>query len=318
MSRWLSAGAWMLLTLALGAGCTHAPEHPVDTPPPLTLTTSAPSPSPSPTLTPTPTDTPIPTNTPTPTHTPTPTPFPPDPAWTTLLPGVERRDMNVVEPRTTTTITLNMVRLDPNLIDLRVHFQPGRANTLPGWWYETGALVVVNGGFFTGDFDSQGRTFVEGVEYGQWMGYEDRSSLAGFFTVREGRVAIMPVGREVEPPGTHDFDYATESYPMLLLPGAVPAYTEEETGRVTRRTVAALDEGGRVIFLVIRDPGASLSGLSRLLADLDELHLDVALALDGGRSSGLEVCAGPEHSRWEPVSFLPIVIAAYPREQAEE
>jgi len=40
----------------------------------------------------------------------------------------------------------------------------------------------------------------------------------------------------------------------------------------------------------------------------------VALNLDGGKSSGMEVRAGPEHTHWEAETVLPIVIVAYPKE----
>jgi uncharacterized protein YigE (DUF2233 family) len=221
--------------------------------------------------------------------------------------------MVVIEPRTGAEVRLHMVRLDPALIDFRVHYVPRQANTVSGWQEETGAWVVVNGGFFDGEFYSEGTTFVDGQEYGVASGSEEKISVGGIFGVKDGEVSIVPLGREPDPPGTYDFDYATEAYPMLLMPGGVPSYGEE-TGHAAERTVVGMDESGRVIFIVIREALFTLYGLSRTLAELDELDLDVALNLDGGKSSGMEVWAGPEHTHWDALTVLPIVIAAYPEE----
>lgn len=256
-----------------------------------------------------------PTATPPPTATPFPTATPDDPNWFDLTPGVERREMVVIEPRTGAEVRLHMVRLDPALIDFKVHYVPRSANTVSGWQEETGAWVVVNGGFFDGEFYSEGTVFVDGQEYGVSPGSEEKISVGGLFGVEDGEVSIVPLGRQPDPPGTYDFDNATEGYPMLLMPGGVPSY-DEETGHAAERTVVGIDEAGRVIFIVIREPLFTLYELARTLDQLDEsgeLDLDVALNLDGGKSSGMEVWAGPEHTHWEAATVLPIVIAAYPR-----
>ena len=138
-------------------------------------------------------------------------------------------------------------------------------------------------------------------------------SVGGLFAIDGGQPQIVPLPREPEPPGTYSFEYATQTYPMLLMPGGVPAYPEE-TGHAAERTIVALDEEGRVYFIVIRPVIFTLYGLSNMLAELEELDLHVALNLDGGKSSGMEVYAGSEHTHWNAISVLPIVIAATARE----
>jgi len=307
------------LAVAFGAACTSAPA------PTLSTGLAQPAPTiPPPTATPQPTPTPFLTpqelalaalspTLPPPTLTPSPTATVDDPLWEDRTPGVERREIVVEEPYSGVLVKVYMVRLDPALIDFKVHYEPGKANTISGWQADTDALVVVNGGFFDEKFRTQGLAFVDGREYGEPIVKEDRIGIAGIFGVKDGAVSIVPFGRQPPPPGTFDFDYATEAYPMLLMPGGLPAYGEE-TGHAAERTVVAIDRSGRVIFMVIRADLFTLFGLSNMLAELDELDLEIALNLDGGKSSGMEVWAGPEHTHWNAKSVLPIAIAAYPKE----
>ena len=261
-----------------------------------------------------PTDPPPATVTPFPSSTPPPTPLPePEEGWELRTPGIERREIIVREPRSASLVRLHIVRIDPSLMDMRVHYIAGGGNTISGWQSQTDALFVVNGGFFTGGLFTEGLTFIENEEHGSQTGYEDRIGVGGLFAIDGGQPQIVPLPRVPEPPGTYNFEYATQTYPILLMPGGVPAYSEE-TGYSAERTIVALDEEGRVYFIVIRQVIFTLYGLSNMLAELTELDLSIALNLDGGKSSGMEVYAGPEHTHWNAVSVLPIVIAATARE----
>ncbi len=300
----------LLLLVSIGlalAACSTAPvlTRPTEEPPPTT------TPDRERGLIPTiePSETPLPTLTLFPTGTPD------DPDWEDRTPGVERREIIVVEPHTATQVRLHMVRLDPTLVDFTVHYEPGTANSVSGWQSETGAMVIVNGGFFDGEFYTDGITVIDGEEHGVSPSYEEKIGVGGFFAVKDGEVSIVPLDREPVEPGTVDFDFATQSYPMLLMPGGEPAF-DEETGHAAQRTVVGIDDRGRVVFIVIRTGVFTLYELSRMLAELDEegLYLDVALNLDGGKSSGMEVRAGREHTHWESEASLPIIIAAYPKE----
>lgn len=277
----------------------------------------APQPSPMPDV---PTTTPVPTTEPsaTPPATPTvfPTATPGDPEWDDPAPGVERRDIRVTEPSTGQSVPVHMVRLDPNLIDLKVIHDPGVANTVQGWQAETGALVVVNGGFFDAQLTEQGLTLVNGEAYGTRRDYTSDLGVGGLFAVKDGQPEIVALGRTPQSASAYDYDFATESYPMLLNSGGETAFNDE-TGHTARRTVVAMDEQGRVIFMLIREDAFSLYGLSRMLANLGETHdlpLDVALNLDGGTSSGMIVQAGVESMTWFSDTGLPIVITASRKE----
>jgi hypothetical protein len=97
-----------------------------------------------------PTATPIPTFTATPSPTPTlpPTLEPPsDTGWRWLRPGLERRLIKIYNDQNQQVESLYVFRLDQNQfrLDVGYHETP---QTLESWQRETGALLVVNGGYF--------------------------------------------------------------------------------------------------------------------------------------------------------------------------
>jgi len=287
------------------------------------LTTPAPQEQPSP---PDPTrvetpqgpdfDTPEPTPLPPPTPTPFPTAQPDDPDWDDPAQGVERRDVTVLEPRSGAYVRLHMVRLDPGLIDFRVLYDRGKVGTVTSWQAETGALLVVNGGFFDAQLTKQGLTLVNGQAYGSLRDYTESVGVGGLFAVKDSRVSIVALDRKPASPDKYDFDFATEAYPMLLTEGGEPAF-DQETGHTAKRTVVAMDRSGRVVFIIIQEDAFTLYELGQALAELEELDLDVALNLDGGTSSGMVVKAGSTFEPFYSETALPIVITAYPKDVAE-
>ena len=125
-----------LLVVVLAA-CTGAP------------VTAVPPTNPSPNLLPTPTlqlpPEPSPTTT---TAVPTATPLA-DTGWQLLQAGLERRSIRVLDENGRQTEQLTLLRLDPNLFTFAIGYSPGQPKPLATWQAETGALIVVNGGFFT-------------------------------------------------------------------------------------------------------------------------------------------------------------------------
>ena len=309
-----------LLLVAFAAGCSRAVDPDPGGDPPAPTPRSArllPSPPPAgdlPTATPTPppTPTPIPpAPSPGPTFTPTPTP----PPWEPLAPGVSQRYVPVERPGAPGPSYLYALRIEPQYVTFRVHYDPQQPRSIEEWQAVTGASVVVNGGFFSGANRPVGRIIVDGELFGAplypYRYGDDSVSIPGLFAVVDETVALYALGRSTYNPRGLRFDQAVESYPVLLLPGRQPSYPTE-TGREARRTVIAMDEGGNVIILVSDLPLFSLYELARWLAASD-LGLDIALNLDGGRSSGLAV-AVPGRSDLIPAYVpLPIVIAVYSR-----
>lgn len=184
-------------------------------------------------------------------------------------------------------------------------------HTIEEWQELTGAMIVVNGGFFSGRNTPVGRIVSDGTLYGFPLIYEEDSiGVPGLFAIVDGEPAIYSMGRSPFSPRGLRFDAAVECYPMLLLPGSQPGF-ERETGMLARRTAVGVDEHGNIIILFVDAPMFSLHRFARWLAGAD-LGLDSVLNLDGGRSSGIAVGLG-EGRVIPSVVPLPIILAVYPR-----
>ena len=282
---------------------------------------TAPPAAPTATLTATVTHTPMPTirstNTPipptaSPTATPTLTPTPLE--WQTLRAGVSQTYLTAPTPGSQALSYVYALRIDPAQMIFQVHYDRAEPHLIDEWQAITGAPILFNGGFFSGEGTPVGRIVSDGTLYGAPLNYGERTiGVAGLFTVLEDAVQIHVLGRGDYNPRGMRFDQAVESYPILLLPGGQPTYLTE-TGERARRTVIALDTQGRVVVLLSDLPIFSLYELSHWLAQ-SGLNLEVALNLDGGRSSGL-IAALPGGGVFIPSYVpLPVVIAAYPRHQ---
>ncbi|NJN55441.1 MAG: phosphodiester glycosidase family protein [Anaerolineae bacterium] len=227
----------------------------------------------------------------------------PDSGWKTVRPGLEQRTIRLFANDGRVQEELSIFRIDPAQYDFRVAYHPGAPQTLAQWQAETGALLVINGGFFTEEFVATGLTVVEGQASGQSYG-----EFAGMF-------AVTAVGPEVRWLGTRPYSpgeplqFALQSFPMLVKPGGQIGYPEED-GESGRRTVIAQDGNGRILFILAPWGSFTLHELSIWLVESD-LNLDVALNLDGGTSTGLHL-ADPE-TVIPAFTRLPTVITVSPK-----
>ncbi len=232
-------------------------------------------------------------------HTPSP---PADTGWQPLQPGLERRTIQLLDEDGRQTEQLTLLRIDLNLFAFAVGYSPGQPKPLATWQEETGALIVVNGGFFTPEFLATGLMVVEGQPSGSsYVGF------GGMVTMAEGGVDVRSLGeRPYDPAET--FDYALQSFPMLVLNGE-PAYQNADFD-AARRTVIGVDGDGRVLLILASWGGFTLAELSSYLASADFGLLN-ALNLDGGTSTGLILADPPENIP----AFLavPTVILVYPK-----
>ena len=227
----------------------------------------------------------------------------PDTGWEILQSGLERRIVNIMTTEGNLRENLYLLRIDPGLFRFDIAYHPGSSQSLTDWQTETGALVVVNGGFFTDADEATGLIVVDGQPSG--------ISYAGF----GGMLAITAAGPDLrwllqQPYDPSEALFAgLQSFPMLITPGGQIGYPNED-GSPARRTVIAQDKRGRFIFLLATTGTFKLHQLSRYLTESD-LGLDVALNLDGGASTGL-LLADPVGGV-APYTSLPSVITVYPK-----
>ena len=283
---------WLVVSLLVGmaVACTGPVATAVPPTPLLTQTLA---------LQPTPTLQVIPS--PSPGHRVTLTP-PPDSGWERLQPGLERRTIRLLNENGRQTDQLYILRIDSIFYNFGIAYSPGQPKSLAAWQEETGAMIVVNGGFFTEEFLATGLIVVDGQASGSsYVGF------GGMVTMRQGGVDVRSLVERPYTP-TETFDYALQAFPMLVLNGA-PAYQNDDFD-AARRTVMGVDEDGRLLLILSTWGSFTLTELSAYLAHAD-FGLVNALNLDGGTSTGL-ILAGPSESIPAFVA-VPSVITIFPK-----
>jgi hypothetical protein len=269
--------------------------------------------APPPTLIPTLTATPLPTPTSVPTWTPTPyptprptfTPEPPDTGWQPLQPGVELRQVRVETGAVAERLTI--VRLDPTTVRFRVHYDPGAPRPVSDWAEQLQPLLLVNGGYFTPEDETLALLIGDGEAWGAPYEYEDEdwvfAGLLGLFAVTaDGQVSVRWLHDQPYDP-VEPLAQALMSFPVLVKPGGGMGFSPDEEGPPARRTVVAQDLQGHILIIVAERGYLSLLHLARFLTESD-LDLDVALNLDGGRSTGLWLRT--DEQRVEINSLVPV------------
>lgn len=230
---------------------------------------------------------------------PTITPLPPDTGWISAHPGVEVRSLDV--PAGGMIERISIARLDPGAVSLRVAYTPGIAYPVSVWARELGALLVINGGYFTPENQVTGLTVVEGQTFGTPYG-----DFAGMLAVTPGGAASVRWLSTWPYDPVEPLQSAIQSFPVLVKPGGVMGFPADgDDGRASRRTVVAQDRQGQVLLLIAPRGYLSLHALAVWLAESD-LGLDIALNLDGGTSSGFWMDEGPQI---ESLITVPVVIA---------
>jgi len=229
----------------------------------------------------------------------------PDTGWYGLQPGLERRSINIYNDQNQQVEALYLLRLDPGQFRLDVAFHETPQN-LENWQKETNAILVVNGGYFRIEneiYIPNGLTIVDGVTFG--------SSYDSF----AGMLAIDDYGTELRWLANKPYDpyeplrAALQSFPVLVKPGGELGFPAQYEDNVkARRTVIGQDQEGRILFILTPRGYFTLHQLSVYLTGSD-LHLDIAINLDGGPSSGIFL-ADPRETI-SSQTLLPFVILVY-------
>ncbi len=268
------------------------------------LACNAPGFAPERTVTPLPPTATLPPETPVPAS-PTPAPTA-DTGWELLEPGLELRQLDI-PLSAATRLPATLVRVDPALFTFRVHYDPANPSTVSAWQGRTGAVLVINGGFFMTDNRTLGLLVADGQPYGVSF---DRHG--GMLSVRDGEVDLRSLA-QFPYSSEEAFDQAVQGRPMLLYPGGFPTVFDLAPDP-SRRTAVATDYAGRLIFVVVELSALTLYDLRDWLAGLDDPELFAALNLDGGGSTGLALAAGGRSLLIESRSSIPSVIAFYPHD----
>ena len=238
-----------------------------------------------------------PTLSPPPTRTPTPT----DTGWEALEAGLERRTIRILDDEGSEIDRVVLLRIEPALFRFDVAYAPGEPKSLLEWSEATGALITINGGFFTAEYQATGLTIVNGTPSG-WS-YD----FGGMVAITSGTPRVRSLAVEPYQAG-EAIDAGLQAFPMLIHPDG-SGFTQQSNDRA-RRTVIAQDDAGRILLILTARSNFTLPELSDFLRNGD-LNLQVALNLDGGTSTGL-ILTEP---RIEVPAFvlMPAVLTVYRR-----
>ena len=228
-------------------------------------------------------------------------------SWSSLSAGVEYRTFPV-QPSDGLAFDMHVVRLDPAQVQFRVHYRPDDPLTSTRWRAELDdPLVVVNANFFREDNQAIGLVIADGVPFS--------ASLVGF----GGMFQVDTVGNAWvrslvnEPYQGESFYQAIQSFPMMIESGGIAAATGEGFDVESRRTVIAQDRSGKILLMTTGTFGeVNCYDLQYGLLN-SGLDLDIAVALDGGKSTSMFIANGRDSVDIPAFSLLPTILAAYER-----
>ena len=220
--------------------------------------------------------------------------------WYSGTPGVEVRYEDWKSPGNNED-TVTIVRFDLRHISLSVAYQPAQPLSMSEWMRKEHATTIINGGYF----DNQNIATALVISNGQSFG-TSYNGFGGMLSVdNQGHIDLRSLSERPYDPNNEQLQQATQSSPMLILHGKTTQFNTNAAG--SRRSVAALDKQGRLLFIASPGTAFSLGELEDLLVGSD-LSIDRALNLDGGASTGLYVNAGSQQVAIDSITDLPLVI----------
>lgn len=197
--------------------------------------------------------------------------------WHPLEPGLEERSWKDPGGFGQDLVAL---RVDPGLFDIGVAYSPGSPKTLSQWLDSTGAVAVVNGGYFDSTDRATALVVAEGVPHG--VSY---TGFGGMLAVNGGGPTLTWLATHPFA-GTEGLSAAIQSAPMLVADGQ-RVYDGFDIER-NRRAAVAVDGSGRLLLFVTPGAGYTLGRMADRLLDA-EFDIRDALNLDGGKSAGIAI-----------------------------
>ena len=220
--------------------------------------------------------------------------------WLQGAPGVELRYEHWKSPGNNQD-TVTIARFDLHRVHISVGYQPDQPQTLNAWMQQTGAIAVIDGGYF----DEHNRPAGLLVSNGHATG-TSYNGFGGMLSVdTQGNVSLRSLRDNPYNPANEQLQQATQSSPMLIINGQRTNFSADAQSQ--RRSVVAIDKQGRLLLIVSPSQSFSLDELADLLAASD-LSIQTALNLDGGTSTGLYVNSGNQKVTTDAITALPIVI----------
>jgi len=220
-------------------------------------------------------------------------------AWTPIDSAMESRTMQLSAGNSTANASI--IRFDPQAYRVSVKYDPFEPGFLNEWNDALQPLALMNGGFFDENDRATGLVIFDGVARG-----ETYQGFGGMVVIgADGQFELRSLRQQPYDPDEL-LQQAMQSAPMLIQPGGEISDLDADEDR-SRRSVIAQDRQGRVLLIAVDLPLVTLPELAQALAQSD-LDLDAALALDGGRSTGLFVNGEQQRIAINSFDEVPLVI----------
>ncbi len=218
--------------------------------------------------------------------------------WYTAASGVEVRYEDWKAPDGHED-TVTIVRLNLKRVHISIGYQPNQPLSMSAWMKQTGAVAMINGGYF----DARNKPTGLLISNGQVSG-SSYDGFGGMLAVdAQGNLSLRSLRDQPYDSG-EQLQQATQSSPMLMINGQRTQFTANSDFQ--RRSVVATDKQGHLLLIASPSQEFTLDEMADLLAGSD-LSIKNALNLDGGSSTGLYVAGNPQVSI-DPLLMIPIVI----------
>jgi uncharacterized protein YigE (DUF2233 family) len=218
--------------------------------------------------------------------------------WYPSAPGIDVRYEDWKTPANHED-TVAIVRLDLQRVHISIGYQPTTPLSMSAWMKKTGALAMINGGYFDATNKPEGLLISDGQPAGT-----SYTGFGGMLSVdTQGNVQLRSLRDQPYDSG-EQLQQATQSSPMLVINGQRTQFTAD--AEFQRRSVVATDKQGHLLLIASPAQEFTLDEMATLLANSD-LSIQNALNLDGGASTGLYV-TGKQAVSIDPLLEIPIVI----------
>jgi hypothetical protein len=196
-------------------------------------------------------------------------------AWQTLEPGFEVAEMPVLAAGVEADRIL-LARIDPAHYRFQVWNRASGNRDSLDWMKELGAVLVINGSYFT----RYGAPATPLLSARVLSGPADYEARHGAFVVSDSFVGIRDLAKLDWRKAFQGADHGLVSYPLLI--GADGQSRSRGNARwLANRSFIAQDKDGRIVLGTTKDAFFSLDRLAAFLREAP-LALKLALNLDGG------------------------------------
>ena len=216
------------------------------------------------------------------------------PRWRMLREGMEFATLRGDPYCRQGSSEIAVLRLDPEIVRLRVHHYTRAADGAPlsivEWQRHTGALAVFNAGQYYPDLSYMGLLVCDGVRVSRKLHPDFKAALVASPPSGQPAARVLDLEREPLDPRAPGWREVAQSFMLFDHGGRLRI---RKSDLVANRTVVGQDAKGRIL-VITSEGGYTLWDFARLLREAP-LELSHAMSMDGGYEAELCVSVPPFH-----------------------